>query len=51
MNAKYEIDSERRHTPPYDSDDLALVCFLRGCLLAAMSLPRLGIRHLEAVLK
>lgn len=51
MNSKYEIDSERRHTPPYDADDLALVCFLRGSLLAAMCLPRLGIRHLEAAMK
>ncbi|CAH0716200.1 unnamed protein product, partial [Brenthis ino] len=51
IHSKYGIDAETRYTPAYDLDDLALVRYLRGSLLAAMSLPRLAIRHLEAVLK
>ncbi|XP_047543625.1 tetratricopeptide repeat protein 39B-like isoform X1 [Vanessa atalanta] len=50
MNSEYGIDSERRYIPAYDFDDVALVRFLQGSLLGAMSLPRLAIRHLEAVL-
>ncbi|CAH2103664.1 unnamed protein product [Euphydryas editha] len=50
MNSKYGIDSERRYTPEYDHDDVALIRFLHGSLLAAMALPRLAIRHLESVL-
>ncbi|OWR46383.1 Tetratricopeptide repeat protein 39B [Danaus plexippus plexippus] len=37
-------------TPDYDKEDLAVVKYLNGSLLAAMSLPRLALRHLEVVL-
>lgn len=50
FHRKSVSDLESESIPDYDADDRALVKFLQGSLLAAMKLPRLALRHLEAVI-